>query len=200
MLKWVRRTTVCSLTVAALVTGVIWLVPGPNKGNRGATLIGCSPGFNLQLVWDNEVWGIGSDAPPIKWILGTYLYQRRRFVDKLSITFGWVVDKCLPDRTLFRFGSFYASTYCIPGDEADLAEWFINYHTQFTFPFWFLFGALAAYPGVVFVQGPLRRWRRRRRGFCVKCGYNLKALTEARCPECGTAFALPPGRPDHPLQ
>ncbi len=26
---------------------------------------------------------------------------------------------------------------------------------------------------------------------CVECGYNLTGLTEPRCPECGTAFALP---------
>ncbi len=37
-------------------------------------------------------------------------------------------------------------------------------------------------------------WRRRRRrkrkklGLCQKCGYNLKGLTELRCPECGEAF------------
>ena len=26
------------------------------------------------------------------------------------------------------------------------------------------------------------------RGHCRRCGYNLKGLTEARCPECGTEF------------
>jgi hypothetical protein len=29
-------------------------------------------------------------------------------------------------------------------------------------------------------------------GTCVKCGYNLTGLTEPRCPECGTPFAMPP--------
>jgi hypothetical protein len=28
------------------------------------------------------------------------------------------------------------------------------------------------------------------RGHCRRCGYNLKGLTEARCPECGTGFAM----------
>ena len=32
--------------------------------------------------------------------------------------------------------------------------------------------------------------RRRRQGICVQCGYNLKGLTELRCPECGTAFEM----------
>ena len=29
---------------------------------------------------------------------------------------------------------------------------------------------------------------RRKLGLCVKCGYNLKGLTEPRCPECSTSF------------
>jgi hypothetical protein len=48
--------------------------------------------------------------------------------------------------------------------------------------------ALATYPVIVFIRGPLRRRRRRRRGLCRNCGYNLRGLTEARCPECGKAF------------
>jgi hypothetical protein len=33
-----------------------------------------------------------------------------------------------------------------------------------------------------------RVWRRRRRGQCVECGYNLAGLPEPRCPECGTSI------------
>ena len=36
---------------------------------------------------------------------------------------------------------------------------------------------------------PLRHRRKRKKlGLCLKCGYNLKGLTEMRCPECGEAF------------
>ncbi len=33
-----------------------------------------------------------------------------------------------------------------------------------------------------------RRRRIRQRGRCRQCGYNLRGLTEPRCPECGTPF------------
>ncbi len=48
---------------------------------------------------------------------------------------------------------------------------------------------LAAYPTLTLVRGPLLRWRRRRKGLCLKCGYNLTGLPEPRCPECGMVFA-----------
>lgn len=53
---------------------------------------------------------------------------------------------------------------------------------------WVAFVALAPYPVIVYCCGPARRWRRRRRGLCVKCGYNLRGLTEPRCPECFNEF------------
>jgi len=33
-----------------------------------------------------------------------------------------------------------------------------------------------------------RIMRSRLPGACVQCGYNLRGLTEPRCPECGTPF------------
>lgn len=53
------------------------------------------------------------------------------------------------------------------------------------FPHWLLFVLLAAYPTIAFVRGPLRRWRRKRKGSCLKCGYNLTGNVSGRCPECG---------------
>ena len=61
-------------------------------------------------------------------------------------------------------------------------------------------------PLVVFLILPLglvarrrvRGYVRRRRGLCESCGYSLRGLTEARCPECGTPFTQLPQTPAVP--
>lgn len=52
-------------------------------------------------------------------------------------------------------------------------------------PFWFLTGALLSYPAGAFVRGCLRQRRRRSKGLCVHCGYDLRGSPTRRCPECG---------------
>ena len=54
-------------------------------------------------------------------------------------------------------------------------------------PWWMPTLALATYPTIAFVRGPLRRRRRRKRGECVSCGYNLMGNVTGVCSECGTA-------------
>ena len=52
-------------------------------------------------------------------------------------------------------------------------------------PLWVLAALLAAYPTIAFVRGPMRRWRRRRKGLCIECGYDLTGNVSGVCPECG---------------
>ena len=52
-------------------------------------------------------------------------------------------------------------------------------------PLWMLLVLLAAYPTIAFIRGPMRRMRRRRKGLCVKCGYDLTGNVSGVCPECG---------------
>lgn len=43
----------------------------------------------------------------------------------------------------------------------------------------------AIYPIIVFYCGPLRLWKRRRKGWCLECGYDLKGNVSGICSECG---------------
>lgn len=52
-------------------------------------------------------------------------------------------------------------------------------------PLWALAALFAYAPIAAFVRGPLRRFRRRKRGVCVPCGYNLTGNVSGVCPECG---------------
>jgi predicted RNA-binding Zn-ribbon protein involved in translation (DUF1610 family) len=58
-------------------------------------------------------------------------------------------------------------------------------------PMYLLFGIVAVFPGTClggFVYARSRRYRRRRRGECLDCGYNLTGNVSGVCPECGTAI------------
>jgi hypothetical protein len=57
---------------------------------------------------------------------------------------------------------------------------------RITVPTWIVAGALLAYPVLAVTRGPVRRYRRRRRGLCLKCGYDLTGNISGVCPECGT--------------
>lgn len=46
---------------------------------------------------------------------------------------------------------------------------------------------LGIYPAIAFIRGPWRRHRRRRRGLCIRCGYNLEGNVSGVCSECGEA-------------
>jgi len=58
--------------------------------------------------------------------------------------------------------------------------------TTVVFPVWGVLLLLWAYPAFMFARGPLRRYRRRRRGLCTQCGYSLTGNISGICPECGT--------------
>ncbi len=51
-------------------------------------------------------------------------------------------------------------------------------------PMWFVCILAASYPAKVYLVDPLRQRRRRHRGQCPLCGYDLSQSIE-RCPECG---------------
>jgi len=56
-------------------------------------------------------------------------------------------------------------------------------------PLWPFVAGFAAYPTIAFIRGPFRRRRRRPKGLCVTCGYNLTGNLTGTCSECGTSQA-----------
>jgi len=66
--------------------------------------------------------------------------------------------------------------------------------THLTIHLWVPFILVAAYPTIVIVTRVYRRHRRRRKGLCLKCGYNLAGNVSGVCPECGERIG-----PDNPI-
>jgi hypothetical protein len=62
----------------------------------------------------------------------------------------------------------------------------------FTIPYWLILVATAPYPLYLVVADPLRRRRRRRRGLCPMCGYDLRGSPSGVCSECGWGGAMSP--------
>lgn len=61
-----------------------------------------------------------------------------------------------------------------------------SYVVEVVFPLWAPFIVLSIYPIIAFIRGPFRRYRRRKKGLCIQCGYNLTGNTSGICPECGS--------------
>ena len=58
-------------------------------------------------------------------------------------------------------------------------------------PCWALSLLFAAYPATALIHGPLRHWRRRRKGLCLKCAYDLTGNVSGVCPEGGIEIKVP---------
>ena len=74
-------------------------------------------------------------------------------------------------------------------DDHGFCWWPHKYGHVVGVPHWFIVFSLAICPTVFALRWHNHR-RRRSRGACVNCGYDLRA-TPGRCPECGTEPAAP---------
>ena len=63
-------------------------------------------------------------------------------------------------------------------------------YSVFVVPYWAILPFLLILP-LLWTRGVLRQWRRRRKGLCLTCGYDLRA-SEGTCPECGSAIPTRP--------
>ncbi|MHC4444556.1 MAG: hypothetical protein ACYTA5_18315 [Planctomycetota bacterium] len=57
-----------------------------------------------------------------------------------------------------------------------------------TFPVWLLLVVSLVYPATFIIYTRSRKNYRKKKGVCLKCGYNLFGNVTNICPECGTPF------------
>lgn len=113
----------------------------------------------------------------------TFIEKIRRFRDASPNTAGAIGIKTwwpqVPGVSAFRYRRFgievVRSLPLIPD------EWI-----HLSIPFWQPTAALLAYPIFMLATRPIRHRWRRKRGICVRCGYNLTGNISGVCPECGT--------------
>ncbi len=84
--------------------------------------------------------------------------------------------------------AFYRAILQSPPQQFAGISWSKNRIVLTAAPSILLIILLVTYPAYAFVRGPWRRHRRRKRGLCVACGYDLTGNESGRCSECGEGF------------
>ncbi len=171
----IRKAIIVMLTLATLVAAVACLLDL-------ATI-----GLDEMLTWKAGPISVGGDVGR-PWI-GVTLQQQPR-VDaslywfdgriKMSLTKDMSAPPVIKTWDWCGFGlKITGATSLFTGTQAK--SWILFG------PSWISVLIPCAYPAIAFIRGPLRRYRRRRRGLCIRCGYNLEGNVSGVCPECGEA-------------
>ena len=77
----------------------------------------------------------------------------------------------------------------IPYVDTAAGSMLIQVNTTIVFPAWAPVPFMAIFPVYWVLWGPQRTLRRRRKGLCTECAYNLAGNVSGVCPECGMAIA-----------
>ncbi len=160
----IRKAILILLTLAACVTGGLWVLShvGLSRELR-FTLFGIDLHHHSYEI---PVWG-----------------AQGRFLNQLVRVEVW--DGCTTIQVTKR------STHS-PGFDWSYGELqvvrqngLLASYGYLKTPLWLPFFLSATYPAISLVLGRLRRYRRRKRGWCIGCGYDLTGNLSGTCPECG---------------
>lgn len=178
----IRKSLIVALYLGALATLAIEAVARPRPCPRGATF-SCPARLDLSQSADGSERFVY--AAKHSWYLSVgYL--------RLKSQPGYALDQ--DDEK--RFHSLCLAPMALGGIAKVVRRDGAAFQRAIVVPRGSLVALFAAYPALAFIRGPLRRWHRRRRGGCAKCGYDLTGNTSGACPECGTENdAAPPRRP-----
>ena len=184
----IRKVVIIVLTLAVVGTGMAWPIsyPGISVGHATYTTPDKHriPARSVRLLAVNIVRGVlvlRNSRLPATAVEGDWAQRFRA-----SCTPGWRVNWRLDPRISASVcsGSLWRPDVLRPHPDT----------VVLTTPLWLTTLLFATYPAIAFLRGPLRRWhrrRRRRRGLCIKCSYDLTANVSGVCPECGTEVELP---------
>jgi hypothetical protein len=157
----IRKAIIVVLTVAAVLTGVSPILTTERR-----------PRLSLLRIRGNPRFGIGFQHP-FK-LEANYVYQR-----PLSA----ITDTFYHKRRL-GFEIVVADSHV---EYPNTGKVWAEFAVRIDVPIWCPCALFAAYPAIAFIRGPVRRYRRRKRCCCLKCGYNLTGNVSGVCPECGAA-------------
>ncbi len=195
VLSIVRKFVIVVLLLLTVVTGLVWVisffVPARNnsrlwlrtdnaillsQGRSWQVISGLAADDNKLSFWTSDgafqvtylrlVVSLSTDERDREWAIGPVEFFRVRFPRPRP-----------PDRRDL-ISDFL-------GLEQIQPLYWLSEQSTLRVPFWIPFTALALYPTLAFIRGPLRRWRRRKKGHCPQCGYNLTGNVSGVCPECG---------------
>ncbi|MBU0717837.1 MAG: hypothetical protein KJ749_06265 [Planctomycetes bacterium] len=126
------------------------------------------------------------ETRPIQLGLWGFHFQLREYMRNLTKT-----ERSLKDRAQSSY-----LPYGPPPWEGDppRPRFILTRIVEFYVPVLAVIVGLLFYPMLVFIRGPVRRWRRRKRGACVHCVFDLTGNVSGVCPECGTETGTDPAQ------
>ena len=184
----IRKTIIVVLTLLIIVTSVAWAT---SYRDVGSVFPERSDVYTYSWDWHNHFYFTSLDG----WLrvgamrrTGIGLLPRRTVIDEVTI---WImVNPFLVKPSTLTSVLNSPDSHFLKGVVRTYNASIPRSHniTAIAVPHWLVCVVLLLFPAIAFIRGPLRRWRRHRKGVCLKCGYNLEGNVSGVCSECGIAI------------
>ena len=166
----IRIAIIVVLTLGAAGTVAVWAVSYHVQARDPAQI-------HVEYSYGRAYW-FGEPTDPST--EGWFLVDVSRGTLDLNC-WNYKTSRPVPASRRWRLLGFSFNVRALTGGMPPYSFWSME------IPLWCPFVLFAAYPTIAFIRGPLRRYRRRKRGLCIRCGYNLEGNVSGVCPECGEA-------------